>query len=398
MNDWKYYTPKFECDELNYDLLTFAPWSGHRNFVYDFVGAFEPDSIVELGSHYGCSAFTFAQAVKDFELNTKMYFVDTWQGDDFTKKYGNDVYTIFSKTVDKFYSNQNINMMRMTFNEAVEKFEDKSIDVLHIDGSHHYDDVKGDFENWFPKVKDDGIIMLHDVSSDIVLGDVMGSYRYWKELKEKFKYTFKFDFSWGLGLIFLSKSKYEAFKKSVNGNKYQRINNALDVDYKDRLRKNYFEIKDKQMYIDDLLEQKKILNSHLEAYKENVQAKDKYAEELKQQNKATVEEINNNWQKEKDTLIDAYEKEKKDVEAVYDEQMSKVKKDFNDTIFGKDSYIAELEQGINWYKEQLEELNNRINQLTDLNNEIVEQKNALEQVYHDTINYKLGQIKRKILK
>lgn len=201
-----------------------------------------------------------------------------------------------------------------------------------------------------------------------------------------------------LGLIFLSKNKYEAFKKSVNGNKYQRINNALDVDYKDRLRKNYFEIKDKQMYIDDLLEQKKILNSHLEAYKENVQAKDKYAEELKQQNKATVEEINNNWQKEKATLIDAYEKEKKDVEAVYDEQMSKVKKEFNDTICGKDSYIAELEQGINWYKEQLDELNNRINQLTDLNNEIVEQKNALEQVYHDTINYKLGQIKRKILK
>ena len=38
--------------------------------------------------------------------------------DDFTKKYGNDVYTIFSKTVDKFYSNQNINMMRMTFNEV----------------------------------------------------------------------------------------------------------------------------------------------------------------------------------------------------------------------------------------------------------------------------------------
>lgn len=59
------------------------------------------------------------------------------------QKYGNDVYTIFSKTVDKFYSNQDINMMRMTFNEAVEKFEDKSIDVLHIDGSHHYDDVKG---------------------------------------------------------------------------------------------------------------------------------------------------------------------------------------------------------------------------------------------------------------
>ena len=74
--------------------------------------------------------------------------------------------------------------------------------------------------------------------------------------------------------------------------------------------------------------------------KENVQAKDKYAEELKQQNKATVEEINNNWQKEKATLIDAYKKEKKDVEAVYDEQMSKVKKEFNDTICGKEQLYS----------------------------------------------------------
>lgn len=398
MNDWKYYSPKFECDELNYDLLTFAPWSGHRNFVYDFVGAFEPNSIVELGSHYGCSAFTFAQAVKDFGLDTNMYFVDTWQGDDFTKKYGNDVYTIFSETVNKFYNNQNINMLRMTFNEAVEQFEDKSIDVLHIDGSHHYDDVKGDFENWFPKVKDDGIIMLHDVSSDIVLGDVMGSYRYWEELKDKFEYTFKFDFSWGLGLIFLSKEKYDLFKNAVDANKYQRINNALDVDYKDRLRKNYFELKDKQMYIDDLLEQKKILNSHLEAYKENTQAKDKYAEELKQQNKKAIDEINDNWKKEKATLINAYEKEKENVEVVYEEQISKVKSDFNQTICGKDGYIAELEQRVNQFREQAEELNKHIEELTNLNNQIIEQKNALEQVYHNTINYKLGQIKRKIIK
>ena len=153
------------------------------------------------------------------------------------KKYGNDVYTIFSKTVDKFYSNQDINMMRMTFNEAVEKFEDKSIDVLHIDGSHHYDDVKGDFENWFPKVKDDGIIMLHDVSSDIVLGNVMGSYRYWKELKEKFKYTFKFDFSWGLDLFSLAKISMKAFKSLLMEINIRELIMSLDVDYKDRLRK-----------------------------------------------------------------------------------------------------------------------------------------------------------------
>ena len=25
MNDWKYYTPKFECDELNYDFISPYP-------------------------------------------------------------------------------------------------------------------------------------------------------------------------------------------------------------------------------------------------------------------------------------------------------------------------------------------------------------------------------------
>lgn len=379
MKDWKYCNPNFECDKLNYDLLTFAPWSGHRCFVYDLVRAFEPNTVVELGSHYGCSAFTFAQAVKDFALDTKMYFVDTWQGDDFTKKYDNDVYTIFCKTVNKFYSNQNINMLRMTFNEAVEQFEDKSIDVLHIDGSHHYNDVKLDFETWFSKVKDDGIIMLHDVSSDIVLGDVMGSYKYWEELQEKFKYTVKFDFSWGLGLIFLGEDKYEIFKNSVNMDKYQRINNALDVEYKDRLRKNYFEIKDKQMYIDDLLKQKEILNTHLESYKENIKAKDKYLKELKEQNDIIV-------------------KDRENVTLVYEEEIKKIKNDFGVTIQGKDDYITELNNNIAELNNNIAELNNNIAELNNINNQIIEQKNAFEKAYYSTINYKLGQIKRKIIK
>ena len=63
--DWKYYDPVFECDEYNRDMLRFAPWSGHRRFVYDLVSNIRPATIVELGSFYGCSTFAFAQAVKD---------------------------------------------------------------------------------------------------------------------------------------------------------------------------------------------------------------------------------------------------------------------------------------------------------------------------------------------
>lgn len=36
------------------------------------------------------------------------------------------------------------------------------IDYLFIDGSHHYEDVKQDFDMWFPKVKCGGYISIHD--------------------------------------------------------------------------------------------------------------------------------------------------------------------------------------------------------------------------------------------
>ncbi|MDO5388980.1 MAG: class I SAM-dependent methyltransferase [Clostridia bacterium] len=384
MKSWKYGNPEFECDKLNYDLLKFAPWSGHRNFVYDFMAFFEPKTVVELGSHYGCSAFTFAQAAKDHNIETEMYFVDTWEGDDFTKKYNNDVYKVFSETVEKYYSKQNINMLRMTFDEAVGKFKDHSIDVLHIDGSHYYDDVKRDFEIWFKKVSEKGIIMLHDVSSDIVLGDIMGSHKFWLELKNEYKYTYEFDFSWGLGIIFLDKGMYKNFKSEIDGAKYQRLNNALDVEYKDQLRKNYFRLKDDDIYINDLLKQRDILNEHLDSYKKSVEEKDKYAEELvkqrerdvdeiKQAYEKTINEINENSEKEKNNIINDYENNKRAVTESYEKQIEEVKKNYENTIRGKDAYIAELEA-------------------------VKKEKDELESRYRKTIDYKFNEFKQKFKK
>lgn len=41
----------------------------------------------------------------------------------------------------------------------------KDIDLLHIDGSHEFEDVKGDFFQYYAKMKPGGVILLHDTDS-----------------------------------------------------------------------------------------------------------------------------------------------------------------------------------------------------------------------------------------
>ena len=341
MNEWIYYKPKFECDELNYELLRYSPWSGHRNFAYDFINYFKPKVVVELGSYYGCSTFAFMQAIKDFSIDSKFYAVDTWAGDDFTKNdYKENVYLAFSDVVNKCFDNKKLIMLRKTFDEAVKEFNDNSIDLLHIDGSHHYEDAKHDCETWIKKVKEDGVIMFHDISSDLMYGQIMGSHRYWQELKEKYRYTVEFDFSYGLGIVFLSKEKYSEFMQNIDMSQYQRINNSLSVEYKDELRKNYFTIEDNKYYINDLKEQVKIKDFHLNKYEEDMSQKEAYIYELK-------EEI-----KEKNEILVDYSKnvEGKD-KYIFDlEKQIKERdislKDYEENIKGKDGYIFDLEKQI----------------------------------------------------
>lgn len=357
MKNWEYHNPKFESDKLNYDLLRYAPWSGHRNFVYDFVVYFNPEVIVELGSHYGCSAFTFAQAIKDYNLDSKLYAIDTWAGDDYTRNdYENDVYSVFRDTVANFYQNQKIEMLRMTFDQASSKFQDKSIDVLHIDGSHHYEDVKHDFYSWLPKVKDDGIIFLHDISEDIVLDSKMGSNRFWNELKKVYNNTIEFDFSWGLGIIFLSENKF-LLLNDIDLKKYQRINNELAVQYREELRKQHFILKDNNFYIDSLKEQIEIKDCHLNKYADDMKKKDRYIDELKHD----INECNKNIQG-KDQYINELTNQVSDLV----DQVSKLNKcidDYAKNVQDKDNYIEELETNLQELSIKDNKNNNKIEEL-----------------------------------
>ncbi len=194
--NWEYYNPKFEYEEIFEDLSW--PWAGHKYFAYDLISNIKPKIIVELGTHYGTSLWSFSQAVKDQKLNTEINAIDTWKGDKHAGFYGEEIYETVKDIKNKFYSGVKINLIRKTFDEALSDFNDDSIDILHIDGLHTYEAVKHDFENWLPKVKNNGIIIFHDT---VVSREDFGVYKLWKELKKTYQ-SIEFFHSYGLGVLF----------------------------------------------------------------------------------------------------------------------------------------------------------------------------------------------------
>lgn len=169
-------------------------WSMHLPFAWDLVREFRPRVFVELGVYRGESYFTFCQSVDENRLPTLCHGIDTWRGDVHMGAYGPEIgeeveaynakYARFSK------------LLKMTFDEALVHFADGSIDLLHVDGSHRYEDVKQDFENWLPKLSPRGIILFHDVTER---QDDFGVWRLWQEIARK-GMSFVFEFGHGLGV------------------------------------------------------------------------------------------------------------------------------------------------------------------------------------------------------
>ncbi len=203
---WKYFNPQFEYEQIFNDIDW--PWSGHKYFIYDFIRNLKPKTVVELGTHKGTSFFSMCQAAKDGKLKTKLYAVDTWKGDEHAGFYGEDILSEVKKIKKTYYEKQNIFLIQSLFDEAVSKFKNNSIDLLHIDGLHTYDAVKHDFDNWFNKVRKNGIIIFHDTNEKM---DDFGVYKLWDKLKKKYK-TLEFFHSHGLGILFKNQTSAQNHK------------------------------------------------------------------------------------------------------------------------------------------------------------------------------------------
>jgi len=131
-------------------------------FLFDFLKSFEIKTIVEIGTATGGMASMFCR----FFPGVKVISIDIGEHEEARRKseqYGFE-YIIGDSS----------------------KMEPIKTDLLLIDGSHEYPDVKKDFEIWGDHAK---IIALHDIvwnpgQSGMSTATV---WKFWNELREKYK-------------------------------------------------------------------------------------------------------------------------------------------------------------------------------------------------------------------
>lgn len=211
-----------------------SAWLEHAPFAFWLMQELRPRTVVELGTHNGFSFLSFCQAAKAGGIGARIYAIDTWQGDEHAGLYESEVHDSLRAELLREYPGIGT-MVRSTFADARPQFADGSVDLLHIDGRHRYEDVLEDFQSWESALSDRAVVLFHDTR--VETGD-FGVWKFWAEISAAHP-NFEFHHGNGLGVLVVGKKAPEALKalcaltpeeQAVNRMLYSRLGlvNSLD--------------------------------------------------------------------------------------------------------------------------------------------------------------------------
>ncbi|MDT8717887.1 class I SAM-dependent methyltransferase [Clostridium sp. 19966] len=122
------------------------------------VSYFKFKNYVEIGVYKGRSLFSVAQAINDNE--GKAYGIDPYYFEAICSQVVmNTEVSELSKVVE---------IIGKTSTKAAPYFKDIEIDMLHINGSHDYESVQADMNNYSPLIREGGIIIFNRIDLDSV--------------------------------------------------------------------------------------------------------------------------------------------------------------------------------------------------------------------------------------
>ena len=127
----------------------------------------EDGKIVEIGSFLGRSTHYLATSLLNAnKLNVTIYCVDTFAG---SSEHANlnlpkDFSQIFRDNLEYYINRDMVIPMqgRSDDTKILEVFEEASIDYIMVDGAHEYEPVIDDIQNWWPKLKPNGVMFGDD--------------------------------------------------------------------------------------------------------------------------------------------------------------------------------------------------------------------------------------------
>lgn len=123
---------------------------------------------VEIGVFIGGVVCTVGQIAKNLKKKIEIYAIDTFLCDNVSiesRRQVNcykDFYQEFINNINKVNITDLVHVRKGDSLDVVDLFEDKSIDVLFIDGDHNFPKTKNELQRYLPKVKVGGKIIGHD--------------------------------------------------------------------------------------------------------------------------------------------------------------------------------------------------------------------------------------------
>lgn len=119
--------------------------------------------IVEVGSWKGKSTIGVGLGSKRGN-QVKIYAIDPHTGSTGSENRNISTYDDYIKNIKNARLDDLVIPIVKNSEEAAKDFH-KKVELIFIDGDHEYEYVKKDFELWFPKIVDKGIMALHDTTT-----------------------------------------------------------------------------------------------------------------------------------------------------------------------------------------------------------------------------------------
>jgi hypothetical protein len=150
-----------------------------RHEFIEFIGAGSVSTMVELGVYEG----EFSVHCRRILEPGRLTLIDHWDYSKyefvletapqsrhirsiFAQYFGGDpdgaLQAAYGKVLDRFHGDPCVEVLRLDIAEAADLFDDGSVDIIYLDGSHTYEYVLRDLNLWFPKLSPGGLFICND--------------------------------------------------------------------------------------------------------------------------------------------------------------------------------------------------------------------------------------------